>query len=158
MFKHTLLQWRAPAILASALFALTLSHVSAAQDHQMSAMDEMEDTITVGSSAFDHHGTIPLTYTAYGDNLVPQITWADLPEGTEQLAGMINGINGIRQTGYFGPRPPVDGKLHAYHFRIYALDTALNLPEGLNKADLLAAIEGHILGTGMLMGHYQREE
>ncbi|MDH7943797.1 YbhB/YbcL family Raf kinase inhibitor-like protein [Pseudohongiella sp. SYSU M77423] len=204
MLKHTLLQWRAPAILASALFALTLSHVSAAQDHQMSAMAEMEDTITVGSSAFDHHGTIPLAYTAYGDNLVPQITWADLPEGTEQLAlvmddpiaptpqpfvhwvaynipaaageipeglprdaqvttvpalaGMINGINGIRQTGYFGPRPPVDGKLHAYHFRIYALDTALNLPEGLNKADLLAAIEGHILGTGMLMGHYQREE
>lgn len=78
--------------------------------------------------------------------------------GIAELAGMINGVNGARQTGYFGPRPPVDGKLHAYHFRIYALDAALNLAAGLNKADLLAAIEGHVLGTGMLMGHYEQKE
>lgn len=164
---------------------------------------EMEDTITVASAAFEHHGTVPLTNTAYGDNTVPQITWSNLPQGTVQLAlvmddpvaptpepfvhwvaynipadaaelpagltkdaavtgvadlaGMINGVNGIRQTGYFGPRPPVDGKLHAYHFRIYALDSALNLPEGLNKQQLLEAIDGHVLATGMLMGHYEQK-
>lgn len=164
---------------------------------------EMADTINVGSSAFEHHGTVPLAYTAYGDNKAPQITWSNLPAGTVQLAlvmddpvaptpepfvhwvaynipanaaelpegltkdaevsgvagleGMINGVNGIRQTGYFGPRPPVDGKLHAYHFRIYALDTALNLPAGLNKQQLLEAIDGHVLGTGMLMGHYEQK-
>jgi len=164
---------------------------------------DMPDTITVGSSAFDHHGTVPLRYTAYGDNVAPQITWTNLPAGTVQLAlvmddpvaptpepfvhwvaynipasaaelpegltkdaevtgvagleGMINGLNGIRQTGYFGPRPPADGKLHAYHFRIYALDAALNLPAGLNKQQLLEAIEGHVLGTGMLMGHYEQK-
>jgi len=78
--------------------------------------------------------------------------------GIAELAGMINGLNGIRQAGYFGPRPPVDGKLHAYHFRVYALDAALNLAVGLNKADLLTAIEGHVLGTGMLMGHYEQKE
>ena len=164
---------------------------------------DMPDTITVASSAFDHHGTVPLEYTAYGDNKAPQITWSNLPAGTVQLAlvmddpvvpmpepfvhwvaynipataaelpeglardaevivagleGMINGVNGIRQTGYFGPRPPVDGKLHAYHYRLYALDTALNLPAGLNKQQLLEAIDGHVLGTGMLMGHYERKE
>jgi Raf kinase inhibitor-like YbhB/YbcL family protein len=164
---------------------------------------EMEDTITVSSSAFEHHGMVPLAYSAYGDNTVPQISWSNLPEGTEQLAlvmddpiaptpqpfvhwvaynipadagelpeglgktaqvtdvpalaGMINGVNGARMTGYFGPRPPVDGKLHAYHFRIYALDTALDLEEGLNKAQLLEAIDGHILATGMLMGHYEQK-
>lgn len=164
---------------------------------------EMEDTITVASTAFEHHGTTPLRYTAYGDNISPQLSWSNLPAGTRQLAlvmddpvaptpqpfvhwvaynipadaaeipegltrdvrvtgvagldGMINGLNGLRQAGYFGPRPPQDGKLHAYHFRIYALDAELNLPEGLNKEQLLEAIDGHILGTGMLMGHYERE-
>lgn len=170
---------------------------------QAASTAEMADTITVGSSAFEHHGTVPLANSAYGDNTAPQITWSNLPEGTVQLAlvmddpvaptpepfvhwvaynipadaaelpagltkdaavsdvagleGMINGVNGIRQTGYFGPRPPVDGKLHAYHFRIYALDAALNLPEGLNKQQLLEAIDGHVLGTGMLMGHYEQK-
>lgn len=164
---------------------------------------EMEDTITVASSAFEHHGMVPLANSAYGDNTAPQITWSNLPEGTVQLAlvmddpvaptpepfvhwvaynipadaaelpagltkdaavtgvagleGMINGVNGIRQTGYFGPRPPVDGKLHAYHFRIFALDAALSLPEGLNKQQLLEAIDGHVLATGMLMGHYEQK-
>ncbi len=164
---------------------------------------DMEDTINVTSTAFDHHGTVPLKYTAYGDNISPQLSWSDLPAGTVQLAlvmddpivpmpqpfvhwvayniaanapglpeqlskevkvadvpelaGMINGLNGVRQVGYFGPRPPVDGKLHAYHFRVYALDAELNLPEGLNKQTLLEAIEGHVLGTGMLMGHYEQK-
>lgn len=163
----------------------------------------MEDTITVSSTAFDMHGMVPLVNSAYGDNVSPQIAWSGLPEGTVQLAlilddpivdmpqpfvhwvaynipaaagqlpgalskeavvtgvaslaGMINGLNGIRQPGYFGPRPPVDGKLHAYHFRIYALDAALDLPEGLNKETLLEAISGHVLGTGMLMGHYEQK-
>jgi phosphatidylethanolamine-binding protein (PEBP) family uncharacterized protein len=64
----------------------------------------------------------------------------------------------LRQSGYFGPRPPVDGKLHAYHFRVYALDAELGLAAGLNKAQLLEAIEGHVLATGMLMGHYERKD
>lgn len=170
---------------------------------QLVAQD-IPETITVTSSAFEHHGTIPLEYTAYGDNKSIDLSWSNLPAGTVQLAlvcddpivpmpqpfvhwvaynipatasglpanlmkdaevtgvagleGMINGVNGTRQAGYFGPRPPVDGKLHAYHFRVYAIDADLDLAPGLNKADLLAAIEGHVLATGMLMGHYQREE
>lgn len=183
--------------------ALSLGILSGLLFSPVAAGADMADTITVASSAFEHHGTVPLTNTAYGDNTAPQITWSNLPEGTVQLAlvmddpvaptpepfvhwvaynipadaaelpagltkeaavsgvdgleGMINGVNGIRQTGYFGPRPPVDGKLHAYHFRIYALDAALALPEGLNKQQLLEAIDGHVLGTGMLMGHYEQK-
>ena len=193
--KTTMQLLRSTALCAGLLSGLLLS--------QAAFSAEMEDTITVASPAFEHHGTVPLANTAYGDNTVPALTWSNLPEGTVQLAlvmddpvaptpepfvhwvaynipagaagipagltkdavvsgaasleGMINGVNGIRQTGYFGPRPPVDGKLHAYHFRIYALDTALNLPEGLNKQQLLEAIDGHVLGTGMLMGHYEQK-
>ncbi len=74
------------------------------------------------------------------------------------LEGAINGHNGLRQPGYFGPRPPVNGTLHAYHFRVYALDSDLGLEPGLNKDQLLEAMDGHILATGMLMGHYERKE
>ncbi len=172
------------------------------------AWAQMEDTITVSSSAFDHHGMVPEANSAYGANQSIDLSWSNLPAGTEQLVlimddpkvvelgmmeepfvhwvaynipasasglpadltkdaavtgvagleGMVNGVNGLRRPGYFGPRPPANGQLHAYHFRLYALDSELDLPEGLNKAELLTAIEGHVLGTGMLMGHYERKE
>lgn len=85
------------------------------------------------------------------------LTKEPMVTGVADLTGMINGLNGTRQSGYFGPRPPADGKLHAYHFRIYALDSALDLAAGLNKDALLEAIDGHVLGTGMLMGHYEQK-
>ena len=165
------------------------------------------ETISVTSSAFDHHGMVPESNSAYGENVSIDLTWADLPEGTRQLAlicddpkvveigmmeqpfvhwvmynipssasglpaglpsdatlemegleGAVNGLNGLRRPGYFGPRPPANGQLHAYHFRVYALDDALNLEPGLGKAELLDAMNGHVLATGMLMGHYERKE
>ncbi len=93
-------------------------------------------------------------------------TAIELPEGLSAdaivnfsgLEGMINGANGTRRTGYFGPRPPDDGKVHTYNFRIYAIDHEANLPEGLNKDSLLKAIEGHVLATGLLTGNYQHKE
>lgn len=78
--------------------------------------------------------------------------------GLDGLEGMINGVNGLRRTGYFGPRPPANGQLHAYHYRVYAIDTDLGLESGMGRDELLAAIEGHVLATGMLMGHYERKE
>ncbi|MCH7672807.1 MAG: YbhB/YbcL family Raf kinase inhibitor-like protein [Proteobacteria bacterium] len=166
------------------------------------------ETITVTSSAFDHHGTVPDEFSAYGDNKSIDLNWTNLPAGTVQLAlicddpivveigmmptpfvhwvaynipasasglpagmptdaevmgldgldGMINGLNGTRRSGYFGPRPPANGTLHAYHFRVYALDADLGLEAGLNKDELLAAVDGHVLATGLLMGHYERKE
>ena len=80
------------------------------------------------------------------------------PDGLSGLSGVINGLNGTRRPGYFGPRPPANGQLHAYHFRVYALDADLGLEPGLNKDQLLEAIDGHVLATGMLMGHYERKE
>ena len=83
---------------------------------------------------------------------------ADAPVSLAGLEGTINGLNGTRRSGYFGTRPPVYGQLHAYHFRVYALDSDLGLEAGLNKAQVLEAIDGHVLATGMLMGHYERKE
>ena len=83
---------------------------------------------------------------------------ADAEPNLSGLDGLVNGNNGLGRPGYFGPRPPANGQLHAYHFRIYALDADLDLEPGLNKEALLEAIDGHVLGTGMLMGHYERKE
>ena len=74
---------------------------------------------------------------------------AILPSGTAQ------GTNDFGKVGYGGPSPP-PGKPHRYFFKLYALDQPLDLQPGTNKAQLLAAMKGHILGDAQLMGTYGR--
>jgi len=75
-----------------------------------------------------------------------------IPEGA--APGTI-GRNSTGGTGYLGPCPP-SGPAHRYFFTVYALDVTLDLPEGADKAALLAAIEGQILDEAVLMGTYGR--
>jgi len=84
----------------------------------------------------------------------------NLPASTNELpAGVmtpgIEGVNSGRKTGYSGPCPPA-GNPHRYFFKLYALDTSLDLKAGANKADLEKAMQGHILGQGQLMGTFSR--
>ncbi len=65
-----------------------------------------------------------------------------------------NGINSFGNYGYDGPCPP-DGT-HRYYFKLYALDTVLNLKAGSTKEDLLATMKGHVLEEAQLMGRYKR--
>ncbi len=75
---------------------------------------------------------------------------------TETLAnGARQGKNDFGKIGYGGPAPP-RGKPHRYFFKVYALDAPVNLPPGATKADLLAAMKGHVLAEGQLMGKYGR--
>jgi Raf kinase inhibitor-like YbhB/YbcL family protein len=59
------------------------------------------------------------------------------------------------EPGYRGPAPP-PGKPHRYTFTLFALDAPLDVEEGLDKAGLLKAMEGHIVGQGQLIGLYER--
>ena len=82
----------------------------------------------------------------------------DMPPDLEGLpqggtAGT-DGNNSWNRTGYGGPCPP--GGTHRYFFKLYALDTTLDLPAGTAKGALEAAMEGHILGQVELMGTYTR--
>ncbi|MBM3285482.1 MAG: YbhB/YbcL family Raf kinase inhibitor-like protein [Candidatus Aminicenantes bacterium] len=77
-----------------------------------------------------------------------------VPPDKELKNGAKQGRNDFRRIGYGGPCPP--GGTHRYFFKIYALDTVLNLPAGATKADLLKAMEGHVLAQGQLMGKYRR--
>ena len=72
------------------------------------------------------------------------------------VSGAKQGMNSWPRLGYGGPCPP-PGKSHRYFFKLYALDTLLDLKPGLIKRDLLKAMEGHILAEGQLMGTYQRK-
>lgn len=66
-----------------------------------------------------------------------------------------NGRNDFAALGYRGPCPPRGAK-HRYFFKVYALDTTLRLESGSVKSQLEAAMEGHILAEGELIGLYQR--
>jgi len=66
----------------------------------------------------------------------------------------IQGINDFRKRDYGGPNPP--SGTHRYFFKLYALDSELNLPEGSKKAELEKAMQGHILATAQLIGKYSR--
>jgi Raf kinase inhibitor-like YbhB/YbcL family protein len=72
-----------------------------------------------------------------------------------EVAGAIQGVSGFRRPIYRGPAPP-PGKPHHYHFIVYALDANLDLKPGLNRAELLAAIQGHVIGQGELVAIYER--
>jgi Raf kinase inhibitor-like YbhB/YbcL family protein len=69
--------------------------------------------------------------------------------------GIKQGVNDFKKIGYGGPCPP--GGTHRYYFKIYALDTELNLTSSAKKSDLEKAMKGHILATGRLMGKYKRK-
>jgi Raf kinase inhibitor-like YbhB/YbcL family protein len=100
----------------------------------------------------------------------PMGTWVhwvlfDIPARTKELSdnippekiienGAKHGINDFRRFGYGGPCPP--GGTHRYYFKLYALDTEINLDSGITKEQLLKAMEGHILAEGQLMGRYKR--
>jgi Raf kinase inhibitor-like YbhB/YbcL family protein len=100
----------------------------------------------------------------------PMGTWVhwvlfNLPGGHRELPeavppdktlthGGLHGKNDFGRLGYGGPCPP--GGTHRYYFKLYALDIRLDLDSGITKAQLMDAMEGHILGQGQIMGRYSR--
>jgi len=65
-----------------------------------------------------------------------------------------SGTNSWGNLGYGGPCPP-DGE-HRYLFKVYALDTMLELPEGSSKQEIETAMEGHVLEKATLMGRFKK--
>lgn len=58
---------------------------------------------------------------------------------------------------YHGPYPDPGVGVHHYYFSLYALDTMLDLPEGVSKKELLSAMNKHIITKAQLMGIYERK-
>lgn len=145
-------------------------------------------SLQVHSHAFAHNGHVPPEYTCQGKNYNPPLEISHIPAATRTLALImedpdapngtfdhwllwnippnaaiaeqsnpgISGTNDFGKTGYGGPCPPSGS--HRYFFRVFALDTELDLPAGSKKAALLEAMEGHILAKGELMALYKKKK
>ncbi|MBI4739730.1 YbhB/YbcL family Raf kinase inhibitor-like protein [Candidatus Woesearchaeota archaeon] len=69
--------------------------------------------------------------------------------------GATQGLNDGGKHDYFGPCPP--SGVHRYFFRLYALDTTLDIHHNSQQRDVEEAIKGHALATALLVGTYTRE-
>ncbi len=109
-------------------------------------------------------GTVSLALVM-DDPDAPRGTWDhwimwNIPPNTAEIAadsvpaGAIQGANGWGRSDYGGPSPP--SGTHRYFFKLYALDAALDLKPGANKAALERAMEGHIIAQTTLTGLYSR--
>ncbi|NQT19930.1 MAG: YbhB/YbcL family Raf kinase inhibitor-like protein [Planctomycetes bacterium] len=78
-----------------------------------------------------------------------------IPASAKLADGALQGRNGFGKIGYGGPAPP-KGPSHRYFFKVYALDTMLDLGPGCSHHQLMQAIAGHIHAEGELMGKYGR--
>ena len=140
----------------------------------------------LNSPAFENNQLIPSKFTCEGDDINPALIIDGIPEGTKSLALIVDdpdapigtwvhwvvfdipiiskieensipgkeGVNSAGRRNYHGPCPP--SGTHRYFFKIYALDTVLNLKEGINKGELEKAMQGHILDKVELIGLYKR--
>jgi Raf kinase inhibitor-like YbhB/YbcL family protein len=85
-----------------------------------------------------------------------------LPQGValgvlpRELPGAIQGRNSFGRIGYGGPEPPRGDGSHRYCFTLIALDAPLHLRESFTREALEAAMSGHILAKGELIGMYGR--
>lgn len=143
-------------------------------------------TLTIKSSAFKNNEFIPSKYTCDGLNINPDLMVEDIPANTISLAVIIDdpdapngtfchwlvwdippkntikedsrpgtqGRNSMHENKYFGPCPP--SATHHYHFKVYALNAKLNLPQNTGEKELLNAMKGHIISSGDLVGLYKR--
>ena len=148
--------------------------------------DTTDITLKVSSAAFSEGGHIPEKYTCEGENINPPLDISGFPEETKTFAIIVedpdvqqgvfdhwltwnifpnepivennttgtNGRNSFGTEGYSGPCPPSGS--HRYFFKVYALNTRLNLLAGSDKKALQGAMEGHIIAHGEVMAHYKK--
>ncbi|MGZ3698997.1 MAG: YbhB/YbcL family Raf kinase inhibitor-like protein [Bdellovibrionota bacterium] len=86
-----------------------------------------------------------------------------LPEGLPAVAHIDypvlcdQGVNSFGTLGYRGPEPPPGHGNHRYRFKLYALNAELALRAGASRAELLSAMQGHILDATQIVGTFRRD-
>lgn len=90
-------------------------------------------------------------------NISPTTT--HLPEkiALSSLPGASMGTTNANTQKYEGPCPPPGHGVHHYHFKLYALDTTLDLPQGASYNQVKKALQGHALAQTQLTGTYERK-
>ncbi len=149
-------------------------------------VNAQEVIMKLASPVFAHQAMIPRKYTCQGEDINPPLTISNIPEDTISLAlinedpdapmgtwnhwliwnikptGEIRensapgtqGKNSWGRNDYGGPCPP--SGTHRYFFKLYALDTELDLPAGATKEELEKSMVGHILEQAESIGVYRK--
>ena len=136
------------------------------------------------ASVFKNNEMIPKKFTCQGEDINPKLIFEDIPKEAKSLALImddpdapnqtfvhwvmynipviakmdedssigIEGINSAGAVGYFGPCPPTGS--HRYFFKLYALDTFLDLKKGASKEELEIAMNDHIIEKAQIIGLY----
>jgi len=145
-------------------------------------------TLDITSPAFSHNGLIPAKHTCEGENINPSLEVTGIPDEAKSLVLIvedpdarhgiwdhwivwnipakgtvventvpgIEGINSFKHHKYDGPCPP--SGTHRYFFKVYALDTMLDLPSDSDKKKLEKAMEDHVLARGEIIGLYKKRQ
>jgi Raf kinase inhibitor-like YbhB/YbcL family protein len=85
-------------------------------------------------------------------NIPPQSN--SIPEGSAPKG--VHGTNDFGKSSYKGPCPPPG--THRYSFKIFALDRELDLSSGAKRSQVDAAMKGHVIAQGELVGRYARKK
>ncbi|MFA5773167.1 MAG: YbhB/YbcL family Raf kinase inhibitor-like protein [Candidatus Paceibacterota bacterium] len=86
-------------------------------------------------------------------NIDPNIS---VIENSNVSTGAVEGYTSLNKSGFVAPCPP--SGIHHYNFKLYALDTILSIPKSSNKADLVRAMDKHIINNATLVGLYERNK
>jgi len=142
--------------------------------------------LIVKSPAFENNKLMPKKYARDGEDMNPPLTIEGTPERTKSLALIVEdpdapaglwihwvvwnipptneikensvpgteGLNTNKKRSYHGPYPP--SGTHRYFFKVFALDTKLNI-SGLAETEVLEnAMQSHVIAQGELIGLYRR--
>ncbi len=140
----------------------------------------------IKTPAFTPEGSIPREFTCDGADKNPELQISGVPSEAKSMVLIVDdpdapggtflhwllynidptdriaegsapgseGANDFGKTAYGGPCPP--SGTHRYYFRLYALDTALDLPGGAERQEVEREMDGHVLAEAQLMGTYSR--
>lgn len=91
-------------------------------------------------------------------NIPPDVAKLDenVKREKEFKNGMRQGSNDWPKIGYGGPCPP--SGTHRYYFKLYAIDTMLDIKPGATKTQILDTMKGHVLSEAQIMGRYHRQK
>ena len=99
-----------------------------------------------------------IAYNLPPDSSLPEAAIPNTPPAQSQKVreGFSIGKNTVGTTAYRGPGPIPDHGPHSYYFQVFALDTSLTFNSPPRRRDILAAMSGHVLAKGILVGIYER--
>ncbi|MDO8841310.1 MAG: YbhB/YbcL family Raf kinase inhibitor-like protein [Methanocalculus sp.] len=109
----------------------------------------MEDSSAAHGGSFTHW----IIWNIEAVRILPE----GLPKDPEIMFPVraVQGLNDYGRIGYSGPCP-ASGSPHRYIFKVYALDAEISLPSGATKAELTAALSGHVIQFGNAEAIYSR--